>query len=89
MSKYLVTYDIQNGDADNYNAINSKIENSFPNNCKILTTSYVFSANNADLSGLREKMEKATTKKVRSIIVSISGYSWRLEDADCVKKYLP
>jgi len=89
VSKYLVTYDIENGNTNDYDAVNSQIEKSFPKNCKILTTTYVFStANSVDMKVLRTKIEKSTSKNVRTIIVGIDGYSWRVENGECLKKYL-
>ena len=88
MPIYLISFDIERGESEDYDEAHSIIKKIFSTNCKILTTTYlVKTSNSVDLDKEKKKIVDSSKKSMNIIIAKIESWSGRYLDAvDCVKK---
>lgn len=79
MVYHVVSYDIEDGSSADYNTINDSITKKFPNNCKILTTTFVIISNLTSVQ-IRDFVITLTNKKLNLFVATCDSSAWNLSD---------
>ena len=73
----MVSYDLENGDSSDYDAISDAINKKFTSNCKILTTTFVIVSNSTSTQ-IRDFVQTLTNKKISLFVATCYSSAWNI-----------
>ena len=88
MPAYIISFDIVDGNSEDYNDVHLLIQGLFPTNCRILTSTYLTQTqSNIDGSNIRDQIRDSISKTVHVIVAEMNTWSWSLsqQNSDCVE----